>query len=1105
MHKLADWVAELGVTELLILGQAPDAIAAQVAGLTCEVRWHSNPLAPANFPARLIAFSSYSGGRPYRAVLNPEGLVAPDRTWNWSQLPDSDPMSRVPRALDALWPDATGSVMGASFAEGDYVKRTGTREIGRVVRVSQVGTDFQYVVATYNGNKTLSEASLEGIPGDPGDASFWLAGAPAGADSLTRTLTWTKLHNPLTDVIYSYRSSRTVFRAYQFRPVMKIINSDKRRLLIADEVGLGKTIEAGLVWNELEQRSGVRNVLVVCPSTLRFKWQREMRERFDRDLAVMTRADLESWAGQVEGGRNPEVQAIVSLELLRAADSILDRLRAMSPHLDLVIVDEAHYLRNRQTRSYELGELLAEWADALLFLSATPLNLHQEDLFNLLSLLDPEGFPSPQVLQEQVRPNAIINSAARALLTGLPGPVRAELMKLSATSPGDRWQQDPDFTQALEVVSSTDRLDAGQIAQVKRHLMELHTLAPIFSRTRKVDTTEDKAVREVRDKFVAWTPEEQRAYDIIRGEVVARALMTDQPVGFVTQMPLRQAASCLPAMQRKLAEKRLSQWSDEDEDLGDDAAPLDFWGQVHEQVALPDGLDSKYDIFLDALKEALAVGSGQALVFSYFKGTLTYLLDRLSRDLTGGARVALMFGDTPMAERESLMADFRAGRYTVLLCSEVGSEGLDFQFCNVVINYDLPWNPMRIEQRIGRVDRFGQPAEKVFIFNMQVPGTIETDILARLYRRIGVFEETIGELEPILRDLESQIQETLDPQLSDEQRATKERLLDVAIESRQKTLEELESTDSLLNGMSDLLVDGFDATSPGRGRFLGGDELRSFVAGFLARVGGRMRPITGTSSAFQVTGERPLEDELRRVSLGYRAQLNGPALAARVSDQGFTVAFDESEAVRQGLPLASVRHPLVIAAVNYFERDDVSLERYGVVGLPGLDPGSEYLVGVYLVEATGVRPTLELACFAVDALGDEVPGVGEQLLSALAHGAVEARDTSVGLPVHALFARVEELKAAEQSARDAAGRGANDALVDRRKAVQAREFELKLERARRTAGAVAASGRSEQVQRMWRSRVANLEARRDEVLARLEEQRGFSLSMQAVALVVVKS
>jgi len=160
--------------------------------------------------------------------------------------------------------------------------------------------------------------------------------------------------------------------------------------------------------------------------------------------------------------------------------------------------------------------------------------------------------------------------------------------------------------------------------------------------------------------------------------------------------------------------------------------------------------DSKLQAFLNLLEELRRSGTKRVLVFSFFRHTLAYLREQLSKK---GVACALIWGDTPHEERPSIIDEFEAGKFEVLLSSEVAAEGLDLQFCDCLVNYDLPWNPMRIEQRIGRLDRYGQKHDVVRVYNLVLSGTIEDRILYRCLQRIGVFEHTIGGLEPIIGEI----------------------------------------------------------------------------------------------------------------------------------------------------------------------------------------------------------------------------------------------------------------------------------------------------------------------------------------------------------------
>jgi hypothetical protein len=212
--------------------------------------------------------------------------------------------------------------------------------------------------------------------------------------------------------------------------------------------------------------------------------------------------------------------------------------------------------------------------------------------------------------------------------------------------------------------------------------------------------------------------------------------------------------------------------------------------------------------------------------------------------LAGHFTVRVMDGSVAMAEREQIMRDFRAGAFEVLLLSQVGAEGLDFEFCNVLVNYDMPWNPMEVEQRIGRLDRFGQTHEKIFIYNMRVPGTIETDIFGRLYDRIDLFHNSIGSLEPILRDADV-VHGLLDPRLSPSERDAQIERLAVAAEARAQDLARLEQSRGVLAGIDSLLIDGLTADSVPQGRYIGPTEIATILGELLRRTDASMTTVDG--------------------------------------------------------------------------------------------------------------------------------------------------------------------------------------------------------------------------------------------------------------------
>ena len=911
---------------------------------------------------------------------------------------DDDPVFLLTYAFSHHWEQ--GQIIGgnANFSVGDTVQILPDNTVGKIDKIQIISGEPRYGVLTSRGILNVFESELERLEIMPGDTSTWINNRPANADTIALTITATKLRDPLTDVIYSFQTSRTLFRPYQFRPVLKMLTGVNQRLLIADEVGLGKTIEAGLIWSELEFRSPLDAVLVVCPSALKRKWQSEMKNRFDRELKELTSTVLEEWIESLEKGNPDKLTAVASLEGLRTSKH-LERLVELAPRFDLVIVDEAHYLRNAGNRSNELGQHLSDWADAMVFLSATPLNLGTSDLFNLLTLLDDAQFFDKSTFDEQIEPNKHLNNVARKLseLNIKPREILPLLEQIEETAMGDSLTTRSDYERLRELLDQ-DSLSQKNISDAKRHLGELNSLASVFTRTRKAETPEKRAIRESVSVVVEWTKEEREIYDAIRSFLISRAHRLGQIPGFQLQNPLRQAASCLPAVLELMKgdkyglkdddEDYLEFTSDSDENEIDKRSIDEL---INKLGLLPKiTIDSKYRDFEIGLRNAKEQGSKQALVFSFFTRTILYLEKRLRED---GYKVKIMYGKTPSDDRQKIMKQFRNQEFDILLCSEVGSEGLDFEFCNVLVNYDLPWNPMRVEQRIGRLDRFGQKADKIFILNIRIPGTIEDDIFMRLFDRIGVFEDSIGELEPILREeLRSITSVLLNPNLTPAQRDIEVQRFGVAVEKKRNDLDDLATHKNLVAGIDSFLIEGFDEHTPGRGRFLGKDEIIRVVSRFVIKNSGSMKQLD--KEHWRIIGSTSLSASLRQqVRTSNTGSTIGIATMARELDgrePGLVVTFDPETAAKENIELISIRNPLLRCVKEDLVANENLWSRFGAISIPAtsheaLEPGGKYLVGIHLARAQGIRPSLELWTTTFDLIDKKViEGAGDALLQSLA-------------------------------------------------------------------------------------------------------------------------
>ncbi|MBA3062839.1 MAG: DEAD/DEAH box helicase, partial [Atribacteria sp.] len=321
----------------------------------------------------------------------------------------------------------------------------------------------------------------------------------------------------------------------------------------------------------------------------------------------------------------------------------------------------------------------------------------------------------------------------------------------------------------VDLLKNSNKLTHEQAIYLQKLLIDLNCLSYIFTRTKKRDVEIEFPVREARVIRVKLTQTEMDFYNAVTDFVAERFTAkygSSRGISFAVIMPQRQVASCIQAMKERFGEiikkKVIESPSNDNGDIIDFSADVDSqWKLENREILAFHKLkeyanrvgkaDTKYDKFLESLRKLEKEDPySKIIVFAFFKKTLEYLKKKLETTEYRG-EVALIYGDVPIKKRQKTIKKFRqTNEIKILLSSEVGGEGLDFEFCNVIFNYDLPWNPMRVEQRIGRLDRYGQRHEKILIYNFAMIETIDDEILNRLYRRINIFERYIGDLEAIL-------------------------------------------------------------------------------------------------------------------------------------------------------------------------------------------------------------------------------------------------------------------------------------------------------------------------------------------------------------------
>jgi superfamily II DNA or RNA helicase len=639
--------------------------------------------------------------------------------------------------------------------------------------------------------KTVSRNDLEFIASQTQLSTF---------EELKENIFINCIKNPLSDILYSYNTNRLTPEPHQYKPLIKFLNSENNRVLIADEVGLGKTIEAGMIFKEIDKREELKISLIVVPSSLTLKWQEELNIRFDEYFEIQKTNQFLNFINEVENSGNSRLineKIIISYHTLRD-ERVMKSIKNSFFEVDFLIMDEAHTMRNYGTSTFESAELITSISEHIVFLTATPVQNSLNDLFNVLSLLDGDYFKDYDYFQKMLIPNKVIHKLIALIRNN---HTLQEIKSFINASDNENYPtilkdifSDILKLQTLQNLEKIDFID---------RLIKSDHLSFIINRTKKKDVGRS-IPRSAKSVIVEITNEEQEYYDAVI-ELV-KFLNPDTPQGFITIMPERMASSSMIASldsfkeikkSGKLFIKDIDDLEDYYEDIDIRQEALKYLDDIIMKGKLIGDDDSKYLRFEEILKDLKSQNIKQMIVFSFFKKTLNYLEIKLQNM---GYSVGKIHGDFSVEERFAKIKEFKKGNFDILLSSEVGSEGLDMQFCNVVINYDLPWNPMRVEQRIGRIDRIGQKFDKLHIFNLCIVGSIEDRILNRLYTKLDIFENSVGELEPILGELEKQLNISELIHLSQEEIDEKIHLKELAIRREEVEIKEQNSeVEKLIN------------------------------------------------------------------------------------------------------------------------------------------------------------------------------------------------------------------------------------------------------------------------------------------------------------------
>ena len=563
------------------------------------------------------------------------------------------------------------------------------------------------------------------------------------------------------------------------------------RLLIADEVGLGKTIQAGILLKTRINQGKVGRLLILTPRSARRQWQQELWHKFNIQVPILERVGTQMMLLHPDGSEEPASEqpwdapyCLVSYHWLRRNRQ---QFLASDPHYDTVIVDEAHHARfqdvndpqRRQPNQYlTLLRELSQRTRDLILLTATPMQIDETELWALLNLLEPQGWNEAQFnvfYDESIELNTDHWRVLRDLYrekAPKPEQVRDRLERLiwsdNEMLVGAQLDQ-----QTMQATADLMRRSAPPKRNMSRHT---RNLLQHYQDTGIITMTIPQ--RNVQDDPITMSPEERDLYDEIDGLVNEcygnNPALNQTAVGFIMTVYRKRlgssahAYSCSIQNHLDRREEEAEEWellnqaSEEEPDVEDTDYILPGTTLTNQQHALLVEArdraqqlahhDTKYRRLIRHIGQLEQAGHRKIIIFTQFQDTQDYLVDRL----TNGAHksVTPISGQdarSPGPPREERMRAFREAEEGILICTETAAESLNLQFCTALVNYDIPWNPMVLEQRIGRIDRIGQERKCIDVINLFYADTAEYDAYRILNRRMKAIEENVGPYRPIMQ------------------------------------------------------------------------------------------------------------------------------------------------------------------------------------------------------------------------------------------------------------------------------------------------------------------------------------------------------------------
>lgn len=533
-----------------------------------------------------------------------------------------------------------------------------------------------------------------------------------------------KIKNETAGGFLSSLASGIIPLPHQLHVLNRAMETNNIRYILADEVGLGKTIEAGMIIRELKSRGLVSRILVVCPTGLVTQWANEMQEKFHEKFQVILPSDYDTIrrltnSDDVYGQFDQVISPMDSIKPIEKhagwSEEKVEKYNEeriysiINSGWDLIIIDEAHRVAGSsgEVARYKLGNLLAQASPYLLLLSATPHNGKTEPFLRLIRLLDADAFPNAKsIVREQVAPFLIRTEKREAIDNNGNLLFKNRITHLVTIS----WDERNNLQRELyEMVSSYVAKTYNKALRNRKKNMCLIFLLIIMQR---MVTSSTAAIRQSLERRLNVLLEQRTCVGNLREEDLDELNIEDG---------VEDALEAI-SLDMELEIEELKQ-----------IISLAKQAQFQNQ-------DAKVEPLLNEIDAILSEDRTQkVIVFTEFVATQTYLQELL---VNRGYTVTILNGGMSIDERNAAMQEFKTST-SIFISTDAGGEGLNLQFANIIINYDLPWNPMKIEQRCGRVDRIGQQRD-VHIYNFIVGETVENRVREVLEEKLSVILKEMG-------------------------------------------------------------------------------------------------------------------------------------------------------------------------------------------------------------------------------------------------------------------------------------------------------------------------------------------------------------------------